>query len=200
VALPAYLDACDRQLQAADRRLLLTLDEYEYIDRKLGESVFDEDLLTLIRESIQSHRYLTWVFAGSHHIAELTHAEWTSYLVSTRTLEVPPFTLEEPRRLLTEPLRYSPLWEQDDPDRPCFEPGFWGPGGSSASMPRPGVGPIWCSSWPRRRWTSSTTPRPRNTSTRTCLERATDEAVEFGDTALRQLMDPDEAPRPSGPT
>lgn len=69
VALQAYLDACDRQLQAADRRLLLTLDEYEYIDRKLGESVFDEELLTLIRKSIQSHCHLTWVFAGSHHIS-----------------------------------------------------------------------------------------------------------------------------------
>jgi len=52
VAFYDYLEACDTSLRAADKRLLLALDEYEYIDRKLGEGVFDEDLLTLIRESI----------------------------------------------------------------------------------------------------------------------------------------------------
>jgi hypothetical protein len=57
--------------------------------------IFSEDLLAMLRESIQSHRRLIWVFAGSHHITELTHAPWSSYLVSVRTLEVPPFTEAE---------------------------------------------------------------------------------------------------------
>jgi len=30
---------------------------------------------------------------------------------------------------LTEPLRYSCLWDRDDANRPHFEPGFWGDGG-----------------------------------------------------------------------
>jgi len=127
VAFYDYLEACDTNLRAADKRLLLALDEY--IDRKIEEGVFDEDLLALIRESIQSHRNLTWVFAGNHDIIELIHAEWTSYLVSACTIEVSPFTLEETRRLLTEPLRYSCLWNRDDTNRPHFELGFWGEGG-----------------------------------------------------------------------
>ena len=83
------------------------MDEYEQIDAKIGEGVFDEDLLATLRESVQSHRRITWVLAGSHDITELTHAPWPSYLVSLRMIEVPPFTLEETRLLLTEPLRYS---------------------------------------------------------------------------------------------
>ena len=113
------------------RRLIVAFDEYENIDRKIGEGIFTEDLLALVRESIQCHRNLTWAFAGSHEIDELTSAPWTSYLVSARTIEVPPFTGAETRLLLTEPLRFSTLWPRDDPSRsrPSFPAEFWGPGG-----------------------------------------------------------------------
>jgi hypothetical protein len=119
----------NEKLQAAGKRVLLAIDEYENIDRKLGEKIFPEDLLITVRESIQTHRQITWIFAGSHDITELQHAEWPSYLVSARTIEVPLFTLAETRLLLTEPMKFSPLWPKDDPKRPRFAPEFWGEGG-----------------------------------------------------------------------
>ena len=124
-----FLTRCDAQLDAEGKRLLLALDEYEMIDVKIGEGVFPEDLLATIRESIQTHRRITWIFAGSYEITELRHAPWTSYLVSARTVEVPAFTPQETRLLLTEPLKYSSLWEKDHPKRPQFPPEFWGDGG-----------------------------------------------------------------------
>ena len=126
--LARMLANVNRTLEARGRRLIVALDEYENIDRKIGERVIPEDLLTLMRESIQSHRNLTWVFAGSHEIEELTAAPWTSYLVSARTVEVPPFTEEETRILLTEPLKHSTLWPGGR-ERPHFSPAFWGEGG-----------------------------------------------------------------------
>lgn len=123
------LSESNKKLQAAGKRVLLAIDEYENIDRKLGEKIFPEDLLATVRESIQTHRHLTWIFAGSHDITELRHAEWPSYLVSARTIEVPLFTPEETRLLLTEPMKFSPLWQKDDPKRPRFAPEFWGEGG-----------------------------------------------------------------------
>lgn len=116
------------RLQDSGKRVLLAIDEYENLDRKLGEKVFPEDLLATIRESIQKHRNITWLFSGSHDITELKHAEWPSYLVSTRTIEVPMFTLEETRSLLTEPLKFA-LEQKDEPNRQNFEPSFWGEGG-----------------------------------------------------------------------
>jgi hypothetical protein len=118
-------------LGAEGRRLILAFDEYENIDRKIGEGILPEDILALVRESIQTHRNLIWVFAGSHEIDELMHASWTSYLVSARTIEVPPFTEAETRLLLTEPLKYSTLWPADDSSRtrPSFPAEFWGPSG-----------------------------------------------------------------------
>jgi hypothetical protein len=129
--LSRMLAACNDALGAEGRRLILAFDEYENIDRKIGEGIFSEDLLALVRESIQTHRNLTWAFAGSHAIDELRNAAWTSYLVSARTIEVPPFTEAETRLLLTEPLKHSPLWPKDDPSRPrpSFPAEFWGPGG-----------------------------------------------------------------------
>ena len=99
----------DHFLRNEDKRLLIAFDEYENIDMKIGQGVFSEDLLATIRESIQVHRNITWIFAGAHEINELLNAPWSSYLVSARTIEVPMFTLSETRLLLTEPLKYSNL-------------------------------------------------------------------------------------------
>jgi hypothetical protein len=125
-----FLSETNKILETADRRLVISLDEYENIDEKIGQGVFPEDLLAAFRESIQTHRRITWIFAGGHEITELAHAPWTSYLVSAQTVEVPLFSMEESRLLLTEPLRYSSLWRNDGPGpRPRFESGFWGEGG-----------------------------------------------------------------------
>jgi len=119
----------NEKLQAAGKRVLLAIDEYENIDRKLGEKIFPEDLLVTVRESIQTHRQITWIFAGSHDITELKNAEWPSHLVSARTIEVPMFTPAETRLLLTEPMKFSSLWPKEDPKRPRFAPEFWGENG-----------------------------------------------------------------------
>lgn len=124
-----FLSRINEQMAWAKERLVLALDEYENIDVKIGEGVFSQDLLATIRESIQTHRNITWLFAGSHTIEELPNAPWTSYLVSARTIEVPNFTLEETRLLLTEPMRYSQDWAKDSADRPRFDASFWGDGG-----------------------------------------------------------------------
>jgi hypothetical protein len=126
--LMRFLDVCDRQLKSEDKRLIVALDEYENIDAKIGEGVFTIDLLATLRESIQMHRRIIWILAGSHEIGELGHAEWSSYLVSARTVEVLPFTLDETTQLLTDPMRYSGLWKMDPEKRPKFERSFWGEG------------------------------------------------------------------------
>ena len=124
-----WLGTLDAALASDGRRVLLALDEYENLDRKLGEEVFPRDLLDTIRESIQRHRRITWLFAGSHALSELEHAEWSSWFVSLRTVELLPFSEAETRLLLTEPMRHSELWQDDEMSRPRFDAAFWGEGG-----------------------------------------------------------------------
>lgn len=124
-----FLTACNQHLESEGKRILLAVDEYEMIDVKIGRDVLPLDLLNTIRESIQTHRRITWIFAGSHEIYELTNAPWTSYLVSARTIEVPAFTEAETRLLLTEPMKHSSLWRNNEEKRPRFADSFWGEGG-----------------------------------------------------------------------
>jgi hypothetical protein len=128
ISLFRFLSQCNHQLEEENKWLLLAIDEYEAFDMKIGERIFSLDLLATMRESIQSHRRLTWLFAGSHEITELRHAPWTSYLIGTHTIKVPMFTISETKMLLTEPLKFS-SWPEDGPERPQFQPEFWGDGG-----------------------------------------------------------------------
>lgn len=58
---------------------------------------------------------------ASHQIRELKNAQWPSALTSVRTI-----TPQETDTLLTRPLEHSKLWPPGSPDRPTFEPDFWG--------------------------------------------------------------------------
>ena len=181
------LEEANDKLEAADRRLLLSIDEYENLDRKIGEGVFPEDLLATLRESSQTHRRITWIFAGSHEITELPNARWASYLVSARTVEVKPFTAAETRLLLTEPLKYSKLWPKDDPTRPRFTPGFWGEGGIERIHAETG-------GWPHLVQLVAETvvdllnDDQRSSADAEILERALDKAIVRGHTVLYELM------------
>ncbi len=186
--LMAALTQANDRLTREGKRLLITLDEYENIDAKIGEGVFNEDLLHTLRESIQTHRHIVWIFAGSHAIEELPHAPWPSFLVSARTIEVPMFTPEETTLLLTEPMRSSPLWPKDDPSRPRFAPELWGPGGIERIHAETG-------GWPHLvQLVAETVIDLLNQGTQpnadaALLNRALDKAVVSGDTVLRELVE-----------
>ena len=72
---------------------------------------------------------LIWLFSGSHDLSELTHAQWPSYFVSLRTIELNAFTEAETRLLHTEPMQRSDLWVQVDLKRPRFDAPCWGEAG-----------------------------------------------------------------------
>ena len=121
-----HLEKADSTLKARDRRLMIAVDEYEGIDGKIGDGIFPSGLLETFRELVQRHRNLVWLFAGSNDLSELRHAEWPSYFVSLRTIEVGPFSDAETRLLLTDPLRHSALFADDEARRPQVRPRLLG--------------------------------------------------------------------------
>jgi len=188
--LPELFDLLSRynqQLASRKERLILALDEYENIDLKIGEGIFSLDLLATIRESIQTHRSITWLFAGSHTIEELPNAPWTSYLVSARTIEVSNFTLDETLLLLTEPMKYSQDWAKDSEDRPRFDGSFWGEGGIGRIQHE-------TDGWPHLVQLIAETcvdlvnEADARVVTPKLLEKALDEAIVRGHTVMYELM------------
>jgi hypothetical protein len=108
-------------------------------------------------------------------------------LVSTLTIEVPPFSENETRLLLTDPLKESPLYANRDRHRPRFDTGFWGEGGIEWIHAQ-------TAGWPHLlQLLASTAVDLANESglsslDRTALEEAAKRSVSLGDTVLRQLV------------
>jgi hypothetical protein len=97
------------------------------------------------------------------------------------------------RSILTDPLKYSPLWESDDPKRLRFDPAFWGDGGIERLHTEAG-------GWPHLvQLLAETTVdlfndiEDTHQVDTTLLERAIDKAVTVGDMVLRQLLQPEDA-------
>ncbi len=187
--LARFLDECNGALESTGRRVILALDEYEMLDEKLREGVFTKDLLATIRESIQSHRRIIWAFSGNADITELTGADWTSYLISVRTLEVPVFSPEETHLLLTEPLKHSVLGEEDKANSALFWKEFWGEDGIALIHAESGGWPYFV------QLIAETAVTLANESGQTVrslpppvLEQALDTSVERGRNAFHQLL------------
>jgi hypothetical protein len=106
---------------------VLAIDEYDTIDARIAAGVFPEELLGLLRDSMASHRHIAWLFAGACSPEDLGAASWASCFAGARLLEMPLFEPAETRELLTEPLRFSPLFRGES--RPSFTAAFWGEGG-----------------------------------------------------------------------
>lgn len=93
---------------------------------------------------------------------------------------------------MTEPLRYSRLWAEDDPKRPRFEPAFWGEGGIERIHAEAG-------GWPHLVQLLAETvvdlcnDREQAQVDSALLEEALDKAIVAGDTVLRQLMEAEDA-------
>lgn len=184
-----FLDQCNATLDTAGRRVLVALDEYEMLDEKLREGVFTKDLLATLRESIQSHRRIIWAFSGNADITELTGAEWTSYLISVRTLEVPVFSPEETHLLLIEPLKHSALREEDKAKSALFWREFWGDDGIARIHAEAGGWPYFLQLIAETAVAlaneSGLSYRPLPAA---LLEQALDSSVERGRNAFHQLL------------
>lgn len=109
---------------------------------------------------------------------------------------MPPFSPAETRQLLTEPLRWSDLWEKDDPRRPRFAPGFWGEDGIERIHAEAGGWPHLVQLLAETAVDLLNDAESLDHIDAALLERACDEAVTLGDRVLRQLMSPGEAAAP----
>ena len=181
-----FLAACNTRLEADQRRLVLGIDEFEELDRRIGLKQFTEDFAATLRESVQSHRHIIWIFAGSHHFNDLPNVRWSSYLAHLKTEELPPFTLEETRLLLSQPLKHSRRKEAQAAVA-AFGTGFWGEGGMDRIHAEAG-------GWPHLvQLIASTVVDLCNTQDKdradaTILDAALAKSVVSGDSVLGELM------------
>ena len=126
-AFSTALRRLQEHLEATGRRVLIALDEYEVMDERIADGAMSKRLLAALRDAIQSHRRIRWLFSGVHHFSELLGAEWSSYLTAFRQVQLRPFSPAETHQLLTEPMKRAQAFGDRTPAMAGFflETSFW---------------------------------------------------------------------------
>ena len=100
-AFDEWLDRVEQALPES-MRLLLCLDEYEYLQHTL-EAGWGIALLDALRHTLQHRPRLVLMFTGAHTFAELGPA-WTGRFINARRIRVSFLTYDEVLPLLTRPI------------------------------------------------------------------------------------------------
>ena len=105
-----WLDTVETTL--TDSTALLSLDEFEVLDKALTDGKFNEsDVLGMLRNLIQQRPRFKVLIAGSHTLEEFQR--WSSYLINAQVLHLSYLKEDEARQLIEQPypgfaLRYEP--------------------------------------------------------------------------------------------
>lgn len=108
-----WLDEVEDSLsEDGQKTALLTLDEFEVLDKPLSDGRFDEEaILGMFRHLIQHRPRFKVLLAGSHTLDEFQH--WASYLINVQTIHITYLNEAEAHQLIERPtvdfaLRYQP--------------------------------------------------------------------------------------------
>ena len=110
--LTEWLEAAELALKAEGCHVLICIDEYE----RLGSLIQDGTLRGLadaLRSWVQRFRRVTFLFAGSHELRELSDIDWSDYLINVRTVYISYLDEAAALKLVTKPvpefdLEYKP--------------------------------------------------------------------------------------------
>lgn len=98
----------DRFLKKIDslrdnRRVIVTVDEFEIIEELLKTGKIDSRLLDFWRSLIQTYSWFIMVFAGLHTLDEMTHDYWNPLFGSVRGIPVSYLSQKATELLITKP-------------------------------------------------------------------------------------------------
>ncbi|MEM1182478.1 MAG: AAA family ATPase [Acidobacteriota bacterium] len=86
-----------------DRRLLLVFDEFEVLEERIAGGDLDRKVLPYFRSLMQHERQVSFIFAGTHRLEELTGDYWGVLFNLAVYLQVGHLPEQEVERLFVEP-------------------------------------------------------------------------------------------------
>ncbi|MCG3163298.1 MAG: hypothetical protein JMDDDDMK_04687 [Acidobacteria bacterium] len=104
-----FLDSVEKAIGAPENRLIVALDEFEEIEKKLTAGIISEDLLAFLRSTMQHRTGISLIFAGTHTLNEMASERWSSYFRSALPVRVSYLDEASARRLITNPIPDFPL-------------------------------------------------------------------------------------------
>ena len=97
--------------------LLLSLDEYEYIETLVESGRADARIFQLLRSLLQNYPRVTLLFSGTHTFEELNPV-WSHHLINVHTIKIGDLERNDARELIETPIKSFPLkYEPEAVDR-----------------------------------------------------------------------------------
>jgi len=119
LSLSEFFDECEALLEELRLYCLLCVDEYEEIDSHISTDQIHQpaefvsrDLLLEFRDTLQHKPRITFLFAGTHFLRDLSKVDWSSIFINVKTLHVSFLSREDSILLLTQPV---PEMRYEDP-------------------------------------------------------------------------------------
>jgi len=88
-----------------DHRLLIAIDEYETLQRRVESRKEDPDIFEYLRSLIQRSQRMVFIFLGSQQMQEMTSDYWHVLFNIAKHQTIGLLSQAEARRLIVEPLR-----------------------------------------------------------------------------------------------
>jgi hypothetical protein len=106
-AFDRFLVGARRAIEA--RRVILTIDEFELVEKGINEKRIDVEVLDYLRGVIHSEPWLILALAGLHTLQEMTANYWNPLFASVTPVKVSFLTLGASAQLLANPTDDFPL-------------------------------------------------------------------------------------------
>ncbi|MGH9843633.1 MAG: AAA family ATPase, partial [Blastocatellia bacterium] len=99
-----FLDQAESAIGAPANRMILALDEFEEIEKKLTQGRISADLMPFLRGVMQHRAGVSLLFAGTHTLDEMISELWTPYFRSAVPCRVSYLDEVSARKLITQPI------------------------------------------------------------------------------------------------
>jgi hypothetical protein len=96
-----------------NRWLLLSLDEYEYIEKMTETGRADDRIFQLLRSLLQNYPRITLLFSGTHTFEELSPV-WSHHLINVHTIKIGDLERKDARELIERPIESFPLKYEEE--------------------------------------------------------------------------------------
>ncbi|HDN27102.1 MAG TPA: ATP-binding protein [Thioploca sp.] len=106
-AFDRFLKKWDKHRQ--NQRLLVTVDEFELIEKGINAGRLDPNLLDFWRATIQTYPWFIMAFAGLHNLEEMRHDYWHPLFCSFKPIIVSFLGEDAAQQLITQPDPDFPL-------------------------------------------------------------------------------------------
>jgi hypothetical protein len=99
----SFLDEVELHLE--NKKLIFLIDEFEILEKKVDEHALPQEIFEYFRSLMQHRRMISFLFAGTHTIKQLTASYWSVFFNIARHNKLSKLSSEAASELIIDPVK-----------------------------------------------------------------------------------------------